>query len=193
MEAFASNRFIREKAIQEQESIFANRDSKCSQEDLSKMVYLDACIKEMMRIRPVVPQVFKKAVQDLEFQGKRIPKGTVLYPSLIGSSMYIGTAKDAPVDSFTPERWLGRDMFKLDPADTEHLGFSSYHSPFGIGKHSCIGKYFALNELKTILSVALRTIEWRKEPEHLDVKFSYLPFPLPVGEKLQMVVKAKSR
>ena len=45
-------------------------------QDLSKMKYLMACIKEAMRLSPTVPGNLRVIENDVVIQGYEIPKGT---------------------------------------------------------------------------------------------------------------------
>ena len=38
------------------------------------MVFADAVLREQLRMHPIVPAVWRRALQDLEVDGKRIPK-----------------------------------------------------------------------------------------------------------------------
>jgi retinoid hydroxylase len=72
------------KARQEQLRLFPQNQHITSQ-DLSQMVYLEACIKETLRFRAIVARVFKKAEQDLVYKNILIPKGTLISINLCGA------------------------------------------------------------------------------------------------------------
>ena len=38
------------------------------------MVFADAVLREQLRMHPIVPAVWRRALQDIEVDGKRIPK-----------------------------------------------------------------------------------------------------------------------
>jgi len=48
--------------------------------DLSKLIYLDAFIKEVLRMNPTAVQfVNRRCIEDTEIQGYTIPKGTFFF------------------------------------------------------------------------------------------------------------------
>lgn len=75
------------------------------------MKYLDAALKESLRIRPVVPVVTRRVVREFELGGYRIPKGWQLMLGTGISTKYLD--KRWPWDEdFRPERFLsGKCLF----------------------------------------------------------------------------------
>ena len=57
-------------------------------DDLPKLQYTFWCIKETLRLRPPVPEVFRELTEDVEFEGLLIPKGR----SVKNVSVYSKTA-----------------------------------------------------------------------------------------------------
>jgi cytochrome P450 len=109
--------------------------------------YLDAVIKETLRVRPVVPGVVRKLTQPFEINGYELPTGTRLAPNI-----YL-THRRADIypepDRFRPERFLE------NPADTYSW------IPFGGGIRRCLGASFALYELKVVIPTILRNARLR--------------------------------
>jgi len=85
---------------------FSRLDS-LSFEDIQKLTYLDAVIKESMRLKPVAPFLFLESNRHANFCGYSIPKGTALIPNFYPNHL---SAKnfEAPLE-FRPERWQGVD------------------------------------------------------------------------------------
>jgi cytochrome P450 len=117
--------------------------------------YLEAVIKETLRIRPVVPGVVRKLTAPLEIGGYRFPAGMRLAPNIYlthrRADVYPEPAR------FRPERFLAR------PPDTYSW------IPFGGGIRRCLGASFALYELKVVIptiirNVTLRAVGDRPEP-----------------------------
>ncbi|KAJ3262227.1 hypothetical protein HK103_002640 [Boothiomyces macroporosus] len=166
-----------ERVSQESYDIFGKEPQRTMQySDLNKLTYLDAAIKETLRIRTPVLRVLKKTLTDLTFDGYHIPANSSLSFNIAGSGYYYGADK-APVDQFYPERYL----------DTQHLednqlGFTPTLQPFGFGKHSCIGKPLALMELKTVISTFVRLVNFKKVKPHTE--FTHFPIAYPKGEML---------
>lgn len=109
---------------------------------LKSLPYLEACIKESLRLYPAGAGTARRTNQDLELDGYFVPKEThvVINVEMI---MKESTYFSEPL-IFIPERWLDNSE-----ATTKKLPFS--YLPFGFGKRGCIGKDFANVFLKTFL------------------------------------------
>ena len=107
--------------------------------------YLDAVIKETLRLRPVVPAVVRRLQAPMEFGGWELPAGAHIAPSIYllhrRPDLY-----HEPL-AFRPERFLGDDQ----PGTYEWI-------PFGGGVRRCLGASFAMYEMRIVLREALRAI-----------------------------------
>ncbi len=105
--------------------------------------YLDATVREVLRIRPVLVLAPRKLVAPLTFGGHDLPAGT----HVSACSYLVHRRADLYPDplAFRPERWLeGRE---LPP-----YAFI----PFGGGGRRCPGAAFASMEMAEVLRVAAR-------------------------------------
>ncbi|XP_038853226.1 cytochrome P450 27C1-like [Salvelinus namaycush] len=115
-------------------------------EDLSRMPYLKAVIKETLRMYPVVPGNGRLTVDnDVVVDNYWFPKKTQFHLCHYAASHDEGEFVDA--ECFKPERWL-----RGHPESYQHHPYSSI--PFGVGVRACVGKrvaelemYFALSRL----------------------------------------------
>jgi cytochrome P450 family 135 len=112
--------------------------------------YLDAVIKETLRLRPVVPAVARKLLEPMEFGGWRLPAGVHIAPSIYLLHRRADLYPD-PL-AFKPERFLG-----VTPGTYEWI-------PFGGGIRRCLGASFALMEMKVVLSTILKTVRLKPAP-----------------------------
>jgi len=105
--------------------------------------YLDATIKEALRLRPVVPGVIRQLQRPLTIGGMDLPAGVNVAPSIY----LIHRRPDVYPDphAFRPERFLGEQT----PSTYEWL-------PFGGGIRRCLGASFALYEMRIVLETVLR-------------------------------------
>jgi cytochrome P450 len=105
--------------------------------------YLDATIKEALRLRPVVPGVIRQLQRPLTLGGMALPQGVHVAPSIY----LIHRRPDVypEPEAFRPERFLGDDA----PGTYEWL-------PFGGGIRRCLGASFALYEMRIVLETVLR-------------------------------------
>jgi len=103
--------------------------------------YLDAVIKEVLRLRPVVPAVVRRLQAPMEFGGWELPAGVNIAPSIY----LIHRRPDLYPEplAFRPERFLD------DPPGTYEW------IPFGGGVRRCLGASFATFEMKIVIRTAL--------------------------------------
>jgi cytochrome P450 len=109
--------------------------------------YLDALVKETLRIRPVVYDVGRQLTKPVELAGYRLPAGVMVGPS-IGLVHASATLYPDP-DRFDPDRML---RSTLSPTTW---------FPFGGGNRRCLGAGFATVEMRVVLREILRRVELR--------------------------------
>jgi cytochrome P450 len=102
--------------------------------------YLDAVVKESLRVRPVIPGVGRVVQGDepFELQGYEIPPGIEINPSIYGTH-WLQQNYPNPTE-FRPERFLE------DGAPDTYTWI-----PFGGGVRRCLGASFALMEMRTVV------------------------------------------
>ena len=71
----AKNPEVQEKLIQEVDEVVEASDGKIDQESIREMPYLEACIKETLRLLPPVFRTDRTCVKDWQEDGLFIPKG----------------------------------------------------------------------------------------------------------------------
>ncbi|KYK61562.1 hypothetical protein DCS_02704 [Drechmeria coniospora] len=106
--------------------------------------YLEACIKEVLRLHPVISELGRHCMRDdYEVDGYRLPKHTILCASVMRLQRH---EKYWPQPMrFWPERWLSDEPESVDPSTQEA------YMPFSHGNHACIGKRYAYAEMRTVL------------------------------------------
>ncbi len=106
--------------------------------------YLDAIVKEALRLRTVVPGV-GRVVQERPFAlgGYSVPPGMEIDPSI--RTIHRRADLYPQPQRFIPERFLGADA----PDTYTWL-------PFGGGTRRCLGASFALTEMRVVLDRALQ-------------------------------------
>jgi cytochrome P450 family 135 len=116
--------------------------------------YLDAVVKESLRLRPVIDAAERTLTQPREVAGWALPAGVKVYPGIALVHMREDLYPDA--DQFRPERFL-------------EDGAESYSwLPFGGGIRRCIGAALAQAEMAEVLRVAVRSVELRPLRERPD-------------------------
>ncbi|RZF38821.1 hypothetical protein LSTR_LSTR000524 [Laodelphax striatellus] len=142
-------------------------DSKLTSKMLDELKYLRACIKETLRMYPVVIGNGRLVTNDTVLGGYMIPKGVqVVFQHYVisNSDKYFSNASH-----FEPERWLKqRSDF--------HHAFASL--PFGFGRRMCLGRRFADLELETLIVKILKSykIEYLYDKLEYRVQPMYTPY-----------------
>lgn len=113
----------------------------------SQMTYLDAVIKESMRLYPVAPFVVRKLTDDIRIPGSNtvLPKGLFACIWIYGLHRNENLWKDA--GSFIPERWIDPKLIVMDKG--QHSGA---FMPFAHGPRNCLGQTLANVVLRIMLS-----------------------------------------
>ncbi|CAG9811897.1 unnamed protein product [Chironomus riparius] len=95
-----------QKLFDEIDEIYSTEsDTKFSNDFLQKFIYLDAVLKESMRIFPAIPIIGREASEEVEIEGYLIPKGTVILISIFAMHRDKKIWGD-DADAFKPERFF---------------------------------------------------------------------------------------
>jgi cytochrome P450 len=112
--------------------------------------YLDAVIKETLRLRPVVPAVARKLLAPMQFGDWLLPAGVHIAPSIYLLHRRADLYPD-PL-AFKPERFLTKQPGTYD------------WIPFGGGIRRCLGASFALMEMKVVLGTIFKSVALEPAP-----------------------------
>ncbi|KAJ2945338.1 hypothetical protein O0L34_g9430 [Tuta absoluta] len=135
--------------------------------DVNQMPYLKACVKEVLRMYPVVVGNGRQLSKDTVICGYNIPKGTqVIFQHYVMSNSDENFSKSS---EFMPERWLKRSSVQ------NHHPFASL--PFGFGRRMCLGRRFAELEIHTVIAKMVQAfqMEYHHEPLEYHVHPMYTP------------------
>jgi cytochrome P450 len=111
--------------------------------------YLDAVVKETLRVRPVVPGIGRVVRgEPFEIGGYVIPPGIELNPSI--AAIHRRSDRYPDPAEFRPERFLGPDA-----PDTYTW------IPFGGGTRRCLGASFASFEMQAVIRRVLERTSLR--------------------------------
>ncbi|KAK3902972.1 O-methylsterigmatocystin oxidoreductase [Staphylotrichum tortipilum] len=148
----AANPAVQDKAYEELMRV-VGPDRTPTLQDLPNLPYINACVKETVRLKPVPVWCIKRyADADVRYKDYVIPKGTVL----LGNTIFLGSdpAKYDDPQAFKPERYLGfpRSSFEYAAGDQTKRD----HFSFGVGRRVCPGAKLA----EMTLDLALSNILW---------------------------------
>lgn len=115
--------------------------------------YIDAVIKESLRLRPILPMVARRIKRPFTLaDGTELPVGTGVLPNIFLAQRN-PEVYDSP-EAFRPERFVG-----VQPDTYSWL-------PFGGGIRRCIGASFALVEMRVVLQRLLERADFEAiEPQ----------------------------
>ncbi|KAK3674138.1 hypothetical protein LTR78_005985 [Recurvomyces mirabilis] len=136
---------------------------------VSKLLYLNAVIKESMRLFPTAVWPIERRVPEggATIAGVQFPEGTSvgclvialhLNPSVFG--------QDA--QQFRPERWLTEDADMLKKMEQAHMGFSR-------GRRVCLGQHIAVLQIKKVIPALVMGFEISLVDPHAELKADFSP------------------
>ncbi|OAD61457.1 putative cytochrome P450 49a1 [Eufriesea mexicana] len=147
--------------------VLPTKDMQLEGKHIDKLKYLKACIKETLRLYPVVIGNGRCMTKDTIIKGYRVPKGVqVVFQHYVISNLdkYFPRSKE-----FLPERWLQDDGV--------HHSFASL--PFGYGRRMCLGRRFAELEMLVVIAKILQRYKVEYHRERLEYYIS--PMYTPKG------------
>ncbi|KAH7692681.1 Premnaspirodiene oxygenase protein [Dioscorea alata] len=131
-----------------------------SENDIPQMSYLQAVIKEVLRLHPAAPLLLPHETREkVVIQGYEIPERT----RVLINAWSIGrdpNSWDDP-EEFKPERFVGSSV--------DFKGLDLKFIPFGAGRRICPGINFAITSVEFALASLLYHFNWRL-PDGLSVE-----------------------
>ncbi|PZC70874.1 hypothetical protein B5X24_HaOG200062 [Helicoverpa armigera] len=150
----AANQEVQEKLRSEIREVLARHDGRISYELLQELGYMEMVIQETLRLYPPFPSIQRMCTKDYVIPDTNtvVERGTiVLFPTL-------GIQRDEQyfenASAFIPERW----------SEGSPQPPPGVYMPFGDGPRYCIGKRFALIQMKCCLVRLLQHIRITPAP-----------------------------
>ncbi|CAK1551852.1 unnamed protein product [Leptosia nina] len=151
---------VQARALEEQKSIF-NKDihKRPTNQDLTEMKYLEAVIKESIRVIPTVTKIGRQLKKDLKFKDGRVaPANTTII--VFYEAIYQDPKTFHEPEKYNPERF-----------------FSPMHNhafvPFSAGPRNCLGFRFAWAAMKATISNIIRRYELTLGGPGTEPQFAY--------------------
>jgi flavonoid 3',5'-hydroxylase len=143
------------KHAQEEMDTVIGRDRRLEESDIPNLPYLQAVVKEAMRLHPSTPLSLPHfSFEDCEVNGYYVPKNTRLLVNIWAIGRDPDTWED-PLE-FKPERFLSGPTAKIDP-----LGNYFELIPFGAGRRICAGKLAGMVFVQYFLGTLVHSFDWR--------------------------------
>ena len=109
--------------------------------------YLDAVVKETLRLRPPVPVIVRNLLEPMQLGGYELPAGTTVAPCI--HLIHRDERHYPEAHRFLPERFVGKQ-----PGTYTWI-------PFGGGVRRCLAASYAEMEMKRVLRIVLESTELR--------------------------------
>ncbi len=139
--------------------------------------YVDAVVKEILRLCPAVPLVMRGLVAPMRLGGYEIPAGTTVAPCI-----YLVHHREDIYPhpfAFQPERFLG-----APPENYTWL-------PFGSGVRRCVAAAFAQLEMKRVMQTVLQEVELGAAPSSGSQRARRSSVAFAPGDQAPVVVKRR--
>ncbi|KDP24588.1 hypothetical protein JCGZ_25504 [Jatropha curcas] len=126
--------------------------------DIGNLPYLQAIVKEILRLHPTGPLIVRESSEDCSIAGYTIPAKTRLFVN-VWSLGRDPNYWENPFE-FRPERFMGEEWSaKSNMLDVRGQYFQLL--PFGTGRRSCPGASLALQFVPATLAALIQCFEWR--------------------------------
>ncbi|KAH7663722.1 Costunolide synthase protein [Dioscorea alata] len=146
------------KKLQDEINGLASGKSMVNEDDLSKMRYLKAVIKEILRLHPPAPLLLpRESIGSCQIEGYKIPDQCRVF---INCWAITRDPKvwDMP-DNFIPERFVNNTI-DFKGQDFEYI-------PFGSGRRICPGIGFSIPLVELALANLVFKFEWKLPDDHV--------------------------
>ncbi|KAM0072422.1 putative geraniol 8-hydroxylase [Helianthus debilis subsp. tardiflorus] len=143
-----------ERARSEVIKLMENKKNIIQESDISQLPYLQAVIKETLRLHPPAPFLIPhQAIHDVEIQGFVVPKNAQILCNVwaMGRDQKVWSHPE----TFMPERFL--------EVNVDYRGQDFELIPFGAGRRICPGLNMAHRMLHIMLGSLIQKFDWKLE------------------------------
>ncbi|XP_006850107.3 cytochrome P450 93A3 [Amborella trichopoda] len=123
--------------------------------DIPNLPYLQAIVKETLRLHPTGPLIVRESTQDCKVGGYDIPKGAQLFVNVWALGRDPNSWED-PL-KFKPERFI----VESGGTNVDVKGQNFHLLPFGSGRRMCPGTSLALLVVQTALASLIQCFDFR--------------------------------
>ncbi|CAI2166180.1 14056_t:CDS:2 [Funneliformis geosporum] len=156
---------VQKRMVQELDNVLgSDRDSQFTLDQLNKLEYTEAVLKEVSRVFPSVPVNFRAISQPDEIAGHKFPANTQILIHMEGIHHHPSDWQDP--DVFNPDRWLN-----ISSGSTKRNKNSFLQ--FGGGARVCPGRSLSLAEIKSVLALLYRKYDVELVDKAAPLKYHY--------------------
>ncbi|XVF68687.1 hypothetical protein PTKIN_Ptkin11bG0021300 [Pterospermum kingtungense] len=128
--------------------------------DTANLPYIQAVIKETLRLHPPIPVVSRKSVEACKIYGYDIPENAIVFVNVWSIGRDPGYWKD-PLE-FKPERFLPSNNGSDHGASVVDVKGQHFQLlPFGSGRRGCLGMSLAMQELHTAVAATIQCFDFK--------------------------------
>lgn len=155
-----NNPNILQNAVEELDSVIG-KNRLVEESDIPNLPYLQAIVKETLRIHPTGPLILRECNKDCLIAGYFIKAKTRLFVNVWAINRDPNYWDD-PL-KFRPQRFLSAD------GQLDVRGQHYHYLPFGTGIRGCPGTTLALQVVQTTLAALIHRFEWKLEGGNVSV------------------------
>jgi len=149
---------VQRKAQEEIERVVGH-DRLPNAQDRKDLPYVDAIMREVMRLNPVTPLAIPHRLkEDDVYEGYHFPKDTIIYANA-WHILHDETLYPDPL-TFNPDRFM-------QPAKDEQIEKlrDPFTYAFGFGRRICPGMYIAIDNMFVVIAMSLATLNINKKKD----------------------------
>ncbi|KAA8520263.1 hypothetical protein F0562_014519 [Nyssa sinensis] len=146
--------------VREEIELVVGKSRLVEESDIPSLPYLQAVVKETLRLYPPGPVTTRECRQHCKIQGFDIPEKTAVAINLY-AIMRDPELWDDP-DEFRPERFVvsSKEQEHLDH-ENEAKGQSFNFVPFGAGRRGCPGTLVAFSLMNSAVAAMVQCFDWK--------------------------------
>lgn len=157
---------VLEKVQAEADALFENES--ITEDDVRGLDYINACVKESMRLWPIAVAGMRVANEEFEWEGFTIPEDELLF---------IGLTVPHHMEEYFPEPEKF-DPYRFYPDRKEHMKPGAY-SPFSRGTHTCLGQQLAEVQMGLTMARLFHRFNLELQSPNYVLKTKSAPTPGP--------------
>ncbi|CAA7022396.1 unnamed protein product [Microthlaspi erraticum] len=163
MAEIINNRKVLERLREEIDSVIG-KTRLIQETDLPNLPYLQAIVKEGLRLHPPTPLIVRELDEGCDIGGFYAPKNTTLVVNAYAMMRDSGSWEDP--DEFKPERFLA----SLTREDEEIKEKTLNYLPFGSGRRGCTGENLGSIFVGTAIGVMVQCFDWEVNGDKVNME-----------------------